>query len=89
MFRYKTTFQQDNSLAFTYTIRIIQGRSQDLAGGGGKNYFFQIWKFACARGVRRHAPPRKFFKMVQFGAFWCIFRSDFVFKKFQKLPFFI
>ena len=26
-----------------------------------------------ARGVRGHAPPRKFFKMVQFGAFWCIF----------------
>ena len=24
-------------------------------------------------GVRGHAPPRKFFKMVQFGAFWCIF----------------
>ena len=27
--------------------------------------------------------------MVQFGAFWCIFGSDFVFKKPQKLPFFI
>ena len=26
--------------------------------------------------------------MVQFGALWCIFGSDFVFKKFQKLPFF-
>ena len=42
-----------------------------------------------AREVRGHAPQRKFFKMVQFGAFWCIFGSEFVFKKFQKLPFFI
>ena len=30
-----------------------------------------VWEFACreARGVREHAPPRKFFKTVQFGAF--------------------
>ena len=33
--------------------------------------------------------PREIFKMVQFGAFWRIFLSNFVFKKFQKLPFFI
>ena len=39
------------------------------------------------KGVRGHVPPRKFFKMVQIGAFWCIFGTDFVFKKFQKLPF--
>ena len=38
--------------------------------GGGAKIFFQIWEFACreamriARGVRGHAPPRKFFKMV-------------------------
>ena len=31
-------------------------------------------------------PPEKFFLN---DAFWCIFRSDFVFKKIQKLPFFI
>ena len=38
--------------------------------------FFQIWEFACrceamriARGVQGHAPPRKFFETVQFGAF--------------------
>ena len=51
--------------------------------GGAKNFFFQIWEFACreatyaahgeamsiARGVRGHAPPRKIFKTVQFGAF--------------------
>ena len=52
----------------------IQGRPQDLGGGGAKNFFFQIWEFACrsmriVRGVRGHAPPRKFFKTVQFGAF--------------------
>ena len=35
-------------------------------GRGGPRIFFQIWKF----GVRGHAPPRNFFKMVQFGAFW-------------------
>ena len=40
-----------------------------------ENFFFQIWEFACreamriARGVRGHAPPRKIFKTVQFGAF--------------------
>ena len=54
---------------------ISQERPQDLGGGGAKNFFFQIWEFACreamriARGVRGHAPPRKFFKTVQFGAF--------------------
>ena len=53
----------------------MQGRPQDLGGGGAKNFFFQIWEFACreamriARGVRGHAPPRKFFKTVQFGEF--------------------
>ena len=56
-------------------------------GGGAKNFFF--FRFGnlhdakrhaahgepmrFARGVRGHSPPRKFFKMVQFGAFWCIF----------------
>ena len=25
----------------------IQGRPQDLAGGGARNVFFQNWKFAC------------------------------------------
>ena len=43
--------------------------------GGGQEFFFQIWEFACreamriVRGVRGHAPPRNFFKTVQFGAF--------------------
>ena len=31
---------------------------------------FSAWRsHALARGVRGHAPPRKFLKMVQFGAF--------------------
>ena len=38
-------------------------------GGGVKNIFVKVG----ARGVRGYAPPRKFFKMVQFGAFWRIF----------------
>ena len=62
-------------------------------GGGPRIFFFQILKFPCREallgGFGGMPPPRKFFKMVQFGAFWCIFGSDFVFKKFQKLPFFI
>ena len=49
----------------------MQGRSQDLGGGGPRIFFFRFGNFACreAREVRGHAPPRKFFKTVQFGAF--------------------
>ena len=53
----------------------MQGRPHDLGGEGGKNFFFQIFFFRfgeamrIARGVRGHAPPRKFFKTVQFGEF--------------------
>ena len=46
---------------------------------GGSNYFWKsggicmaqsAWRsHAFARGVRGHAPPRKFLKIVQFGAF--------------------
>ena len=63
--------------------------------GGGPRIFFEIWKFACreamrfARGGSGACPPRKFLKMVQFGAFWCIFGSNFLLKKIQKVPFFI
>ena len=58
-----------------------QGRPQDLVGGG-QEFFF---KFGSLHGAKRHAahgeamriamavwghaPPRKFFKTVQFGAF--------------------
>ena len=45
---------------------------------------------SIVRGVRGHAPPRNFFYItVQFGAFWGVFLSDFIFIFFQKLPFFI
>ena len=37
-----------------------------------------------AKGVRGHAPMRKFFKMVQFGAFLV-----YIWIKFRKVPFFI
>ena len=41
---------------------------------GGFKIFLEKWGYlhgslAFARGVRGHAPPRKFLKMVQFGAF--------------------
>ena len=51
-------------------------------GGGPRNFFFRFGNLhvakrhaahgeamRIARGVRGHAPPRKFFKTVQFGAF--------------------
>ena len=54
-----------------------QGRPQDL-GGGAKNFFSRFGNLhvakrhaahgeamRIARGVRGHAPPRKFFKTVQ------------------------
>ena len=63
-------------------IEQIQGRPQDLGGGGPRNFFFRFGNLhvakrhaahgeamRIARGVRGHAPPRKFFKTVQFGAF--------------------
>ena len=50
--------------------------------GGAKNFFFRFGNLhvakrhaahgeamRIARGVRGHAPPRKFFKTVQFSAF--------------------
>ena len=59
-----------------------QGRPQDLGGGGPRNFFFRFGNLRVAkrhaahgeairiaRGVRGHAPPRNFFKTVQFGAF--------------------
>ena len=60
-----------------------QGRMQDFSRGGGPTLkFWGFWIYmpqsgmsratklrAFARGVWGHAPPRKFFKMVQFRAF--------------------
>ena len=61
---------------------VIQGRPQDLGGGEPRILFFRFGNLhvakrhaahgeakRIARGVRGHAPPRKFFKTMQFGAF--------------------
>ena len=67
----------------TCTCTCTQGRPQDLGGVGAKIFFFLRFgnlhvakrhaahgeAMRIARGVRGHAPPRKFFKTVQFGAF--------------------
>ena len=64
------------------------GASPGFGRGGARNFFVQIWKFACRKAIDMlhmakpcallggfgGMPPREiFFKMVQFGAFWCIF----------------
>ena len=78
---------------------IGQGRSQDLVGGGGKNDFFQIWKFACREAMRLQggsgACSPKIFKwcnLVHSGVYldqilsiFCLF----CLYKLKKLPFFI
>ena len=61
----------------------IQGRPQDLAGGGPRIFIFRFGNLHVAkrhaahgeamrfaRGVRGHAPPRNLFKMVQFGVYF-------------------
>ena len=51
---------------FSYECRGFPKRK-----GGDKIFFsdFGIFVMRIARGVRGHAPPRNFFKTVQFGAF--------------------
>ena len=79
------------SLMHSSCDTISSGASPGFGRGGGENFFFEILNLHVAkrhaahgeamrfaRGVRGHAPPRKFLKMVQFGAFWCIFGSDFL-----------
>ena len=72
-----------------------QGRPQDLGWGGAKNFFLRFGNLHVAKpcallgGGSGACPLRKFLKMVQFGAFWCIFGSNFLLKKIQKVPFFI
>ena len=61
---------------------IISGASPGFGRGGANNFFFRFENLhvakrhaahgeamRIARGVRGHAPPRKFFKTMQFGAF--------------------
>ena len=70
---------------------LSQGRMQDFSGGpNGPNYIF-LWildilvhavtRHVVARGVWGHARTRKFFKMVQFRAFWELFSTTFIIKK--------
>ena len=87
-----------------------QGRPQDVEWGGPKlNFFFRFGNLHVAkrhaahgeamrfaREVRGHAPPRKFFKMVQFGVYFDhilslkIFKNyHFLYKKFKNCSFFI
>ena len=40
--RYKDINQNSN-------CSLLQGRSQDLAGRGGQEFFLQIWKFLCRK----------------------------------------
>ena len=53
-------------------MNMLQGRPQDLAGGGA-NFFFSDLEICALLGgfgqLRGHAPPRIFFLN---GAFWCI-----------------
>ena len=54
-----------STFTFSFTCLNVnyQGRSQDLAGGGGQEILFsdlEICAMRFARGVRGHAPPRKF-----------------------------
>ena len=70
----------------------MQGRSQNLAGGGAR-IFFRVWKFAYREATCAllgefggMLPREKNFKMVHF---WCIFGSYFAFTKCLKLQFFI
>ena len=81
----------------------VQGRSQDLAGGGGGGARIIFFSFGSLHGKAMRftrefggmpPPPREIFL---YSAIWCVLvsyldqmikKSD-VFKKFQKLPFFI
>ena len=68
---------------------LYQGRSQDLTGGGGAKNMFHIWKPCAMLGGSVACPQIICFVWIQFGAFWCIFGSDLVFKTLKKYNFFI
>ena len=68
-------------LVYQYTT-IYRGVPRIWEGGGPRIFFFRFGNLHVAkrhaahgeamrivRGVRGHAPPRNFFKTVQFGAF--------------------
>ena len=74
--------------------QIISGAYAGFLKGGGPNFkisgIFDIHAAkrmsraaklrAFVRGVWGHAPPRKFFKMVQFRAFWGLISTTFMVK---------
>ena len=61
------------------------GRSQYLVvGRGGENVFFFLLE---GEGGSRACSPERICKTMQFGAFRCIFGSDFVFKNIRNYHF--
>ena len=73
---------RENTNPSTAICTQIRGVPRIWEGGGPRNFFFRFGNLhvakrhaahgeamRIARGVRGHAPPRKFFKTVQFGAF--------------------
>ena len=80
----------------------LQGRPQDLAGGGGQEFFFQIWKFACrfatccawrshalCYGVSGACPPRNFLKWCNLVRFGVYFDQMLSLKNFKNYHFYI
>ena len=79
----------------------LQGRPQDLAGGGARIFFFRFGNLHVAkrhaahgeairfaRGVWGHAPPpRKFFKMVNLMRFGVYFDQILSLKNFNNYHF--
>ena len=74
-----TPLSRPNSIVVVWPVAYL---GFHFGGGGGQNVFVKVGVFAwleapCSvwrshafvRGVRGHAPPRKFLKVVQFGAF--------------------
>ena len=52
-----------------FKVYNLQWRIYDFISGGSKFFGKSGRSHAFARGVQGHAPPRKFSKIVQFGAF--------------------
>ena len=71
------------------------GRPQDLAGGGGQEFFFRFGNLHAehgkamgfAREVRGHAPPRNFLKWCNLVHFGVSFDQILSLKKFKNYHF--
>ena len=72
------TLQLFDIINTSTTYGTVQGRPQDLGGGGQEIFFFRfgnlhVAAMRIARGVRGHAPPRKFLKrcnLVRFRVYF-------------------